>query len=587
MTKHWWLVGLGLLLLTALVVRVWQLGSLPPSLYWEEAAIGYDAYSILQTRRDHHGNFLPVAAVESFGDWKPALYVYAIIPFLLVFDLSAWAVRMPSVVSGMAIVAFIGWLVWQMSCGNKLKTLLAVGLAALNPWLFFISRVGFEVNLSVALIIIGVAAGWCGLEKYRRDTTGWWSLLLSAVCLVLSMYAYHAARLIAPLLGLGVFVHWLVVVFHHLGLWSLKGSVFSVQGFISLLSVVVTHQSKLIVASLRWLTIGGVVLVLLTPLIVHLANPFSRTRLSQTSILTDLSYLETSNQARELAGDTVLARIFFHRYWYLGGEILANYFSYFTLDFLFVSGDENLRHGSGFFGHFYYWDLLPLLVGVVVLSRSKYRWWLAWWLVVGLLPAALTKTNPHALRALVVAPVFIIAVTEGWWRLVRFVQSLGLSKFAPTLLLATVIAGYGFFSAWYWRHYTKIYPQQTASEWQVGSQQVIELLAARPELQHQPTLWSRWQGRPAMFYWFYTQTDPNSVQQAAQSVPMDQGEFLAFQSIQFGTDFDNLEPGQVLVVSDQEWQELTQRYSQDLQLIDQTSPNNHGRYWVLGSYDLD
>src|SRR3546814_592991 len=76
-------------------VRLFNLEALPPSPYWEEVAIGYDAYSVLKTGKDHHGTQLPVVAFESFGDFKPTLYFYATIPAIAIFGLNVFAVRLP------------------------------------------------------------------------------------------------------------------------------------------------------------------------------------------------------------------------------------------------------------------------------------------------------------------------------------------------------------------------------------------------------------------------------------------------------------------------------------------------------------
>ena len=47
---------LSLILLLAIFLRFFNLSNNPPSLYWEEAALGYDAYSILKTGKDFHGH---------------------------------------------------------------------------------------------------------------------------------------------------------------------------------------------------------------------------------------------------------------------------------------------------------------------------------------------------------------------------------------------------------------------------------------------------------------------------------------------------------------------------------------------------
>ena len=67
--------------LLAGLLRLWGIGAVPVSLDWDEAALGYNAYSIYHTGRDEYGKFLPVI-LKSFDDYKPALYAYTIIPFI-------------------------------------------------------------------------------------------------------------------------------------------------------------------------------------------------------------------------------------------------------------------------------------------------------------------------------------------------------------------------------------------------------------------------------------------------------------------------------------------------------------------------
>ena len=93
-----------LIAVIAIWTRLYQLDSLPISPYWEEVALGYDAYSLLNTGKDHHANPWPILAVESFGDWKPSGYFYAAVPSVALFNLSVFAVRLPAALAGLAII---------------------------------------------------------------------------------------------------------------------------------------------------------------------------------------------------------------------------------------------------------------------------------------------------------------------------------------------------------------------------------------------------------------------------------------------------------------------------------------------------
>ena len=68
-------IALFLLVLLGLGLRLFRLGSIPPSLHWDEPSWGYNAYSILKTGRDEYGRLMPLV-FKAFGDYKSAIYVY-------------------------------------------------------------------------------------------------------------------------------------------------------------------------------------------------------------------------------------------------------------------------------------------------------------------------------------------------------------------------------------------------------------------------------------------------------------------------------------------------------------------------------
>ena len=83
-----------LLLIMALAfwLRFYKLTQAPPSLYWEEVALGYDAYSLLKTGKDHRGNSWPIVYLESYMDFKSLLYSYTLILSMAIFGLNNFKV---------------------------------------------------------------------------------------------------------------------------------------------------------------------------------------------------------------------------------------------------------------------------------------------------------------------------------------------------------------------------------------------------------------------------------------------------------------------------------------------------------------
>src|SRR5258708_5680314 len=145
--KGTWSILLGIIVIAS-VLRLWRLGSVPLSPDWDEAALGYNAYAILHTGRDEYGKFLPLV-LQSFNDYKPALYTYIALPFIAIFDLSVFAVRLPSALFGIITVFATFFLVKELTKRNDVA-LLSSFFLAISPWHIQFSRVAFETNVGLA-----------------------------------------------------------------------------------------------------------------------------------------------------------------------------------------------------------------------------------------------------------------------------------------------------------------------------------------------------------------------------------------------------------------------------------------------------
>ena len=174
-----------LVLVLTVLLRFYNISSNPPSLYWEEAALGYDAYSILRTGKDFHGSPWPLVAFESFGDYKPSMYFYATVPFVSLFKLTPLAVRFPSALFGSLTVLLIFLLTKEFFKKPTIPLLSALFLS-LSPWHLQLSRVGFEANLGLFFVALGAWLFKKGLKKPIL-------MIISVISLALSMYTYHSS----------------------------------------------------------------------------------------------------------------------------------------------------------------------------------------------------------------------------------------------------------------------------------------------------------------------------------------------------------------------------------------------------------
>ena len=90
---------IALALVAGIGLRVARLDKVPPALNQDEACDGYDAYSILTTGRDHHGNFMPIV-MQGFNDYRMPLLQYSLVPLVGMFGLKTEIVRLGAAIWG-------------------------------------------------------------------------------------------------------------------------------------------------------------------------------------------------------------------------------------------------------------------------------------------------------------------------------------------------------------------------------------------------------------------------------------------------------------------------------------------------------
>jgi len=89
----------------------------------------------------------------------------------------------------------------------------------------------------------------------------------------------------------------------------------------------------------------------------------------------------------------------------------------------------------------------------------------------------------------------------------------------------------------FWHYYWHDYRIKYADQWQDGYQELMAYIGAHKQ-EYDQIIITRELGRPAMYYWFYNQTDPRLVQSWNQYTPKDQGEYLQFENLYFGIEPD-------------------------------------------------
>ncbi|MEW6491995.1 MAG: glycosyltransferase family 39 protein, partial [Cyanobacteriota bacterium] len=110
-------VHLLLIILVALVLRISFLSTIPNGLYHDEATIGYDSYSLLKTGRSQYGEFLPFFS-KAFSDYNESLTRFITVPFVWIFGLNEFAIRLPMAIIGTATVGVLYYLSKELFTKN-------------------------------------------------------------------------------------------------------------------------------------------------------------------------------------------------------------------------------------------------------------------------------------------------------------------------------------------------------------------------------------------------------------------------------------------------------------------------------------
>lgn len=168
----------------AFFLRIFKLNDFPLGFHVDEAKVAWEAFSILKTGRDDHGNLLALY-YNSFGDYRPTGIFYSAIPFILLFGKNIFAVRFSAAFIGALTVFPIYFITLQITKSKKTALITSVILTII-PWHLVTSRATSEVVISCFLILVSLAI----LSKKP---------IFSFILLSSSFFFYHSARVMGPL----------------------------------------------------------------------------------------------------------------------------------------------------------------------------------------------------------------------------------------------------------------------------------------------------------------------------------------------------------------------------------------------------
>lgn len=443
----------------------------PPSLDWDEASIGYNAYALLKTGADEYGNRLPIS-IRSFDDFKPPVYIYLDVPSVMVFGLNEFGVRFPSAILGLLTVALVYLLTKELFVDfekNKKEklALLSAFLYGVSPWHLQFSRAAFEGNVGLFFFVFGFWLLLKGLNSPKY-------ILLSIVGFGISIYSYHSFLLIVPLFLFLVFVYF---------------------------------RENLIKNKKHYLLALVVALIFVLPVFFSfVSRSGSGSRLSMVSIFGSGDTLNPSIKQLQydIKNNDKIGIILDNRRIVYFLSFAKGYFDHWNPDFLFFHGDGGRQHHAVNMGMLYLWSFPFILIGIYFLfsKKTKRSFLIMIMFLLAPLPSAISTGTPHPVRAIAMEPGFSIFAALGLYFI--FSQRGRIKNMA---MLIIVITFFILNFSYYLHQYYVFTPIEYGDFWQYGNKQALKeakLLGGK----YSKIVYTYGYDQPYIYYLFYNQIDP-------------------------------------------------------------------------------
>lgn len=364
MQKKKELVLLVLLFFLATFLRFYRLSEIPNGLYQDETAIGYNAYSIIQTGRDEHGEFMPLY-FKSFGDWKLPVYIYLDTIPIKIFGLNEFAVRFLSALFGVLTVVALYFFVKKLT-DDKFLAFASSFLLAINPWHLHYSRAAFEVSIALFLFLFG---SLFLINSFSNKKFG--SFFMGTLSFIIALYCYNLTRLLSPFLFI------LILVFFKDKLKTIKKE-----------EIILT-----IIPSL----------VLMLPFLLTFFQTAGFNSSKGTLIFSSAQVIAPLIEFKSylIFLSPIFSKVFFNMPFLTAWKFLENVAGYLSVNFFFVQGSVHGNHGIGNVGQFYLFELPFMLTAIFSILKNKIKWgiFLLLFTFSVVLVASLTREVPHATRS--------------------------------------------------------------------------------------------------------------------------------------------------------------------------------------------
>lgn len=369
-----------------------------PNLNEDEAAQGYNTYSVLKTGRDEYGK-LPIRYL-SFGENKLPITGLLSAPLIALFGLNEDTIRLPVQLIGIFMPVLVYLLLISLFQKRSIGYVGAL-LTSANVWIHTMSRHQHEAVVLLAIIVIYLIVA-INLKKSQSVA----KIIFLALLYFLGLYTYHSAKVIMPVLAIWTFVL----------IWN-------------------NSQYRLLYL---------ISMIIATGLFLFTEYLAPNNRIGQLAYFTSPAFNYAIEEGHNLGG----SRLVYNKLTYAIYVVLKRFAYYFSPSFLIFGNDENFRYGDIRVSLLTYIDYSAALIGLIYYWAKKqaHRVAVVALLILAVSPGIATVTSQTSTRNFVLVLPVILLSSYGLIQIMTNVSSQKL-RFCLGFILI-VIHSLSLYSSW-------------------------------------------------------------------------------------------------------------------------------------------
>lgn len=438
----------------------------------DEAAQGYNTYSVLTTGYDEYGR-IPLRFL-SFGENKLPLTGMLSSFFIALLGLGDVAVRLPVLILGSLMPLFFYGAVFTLT-KSKLTGIFAALFAGTNMWLLTMSRHQHEAVILVVIVLLVVRRIY---QKHHEDVDFIRFVLGMGALLFMGLYSYHSAKVVVPILA---------------GFWIMQ----------------FRTQKKY----LRY-AVAGVFIAFGIFALTELIQP--NNRVANLSYFTSPVFIHEIEEGRRTGGSS----LYYNKLVFGAHKLFERSAHYISPSFLLLNSDPNPRYGSPQVPLLTLVDYVLAGIGLAVIwfRKQPWRYLLTALLVAGALPAALALPEGSSTRSFVIIVPLLTLASIAIYELTRLMHT---RKFVVRMVIIgsmVCIAGahvFQFSTASYQYFTNYLRSPATAGAWQCGAKEMAEYVWTRYDDFKHIHITNAY-GQPYIFLLFYGSYPPAWYQKEAR-----------------------------------------------------------------------